>query len=325
MYLQYQLSEKGVDKKTYIVFYSILIVYILSTAIIALDVARIIGEVSLSHNSAGTNDNIFIRASDRPVSLHDQYISADLERRPSRFDCVYHGRLRRLYLSNYHSKHKPVNHHDTHQSFNLPKSSKIYRCWIAWNRNIRVLIIPSIFTVTFFGQSDSWCISLEWLISIFQLLPSAIWIVLVISSDQWDNLRQNSLTAPDPEWPGNLFWTCLALSLTVNATMTGLIVFRIMKVYLEVKPTLSELFIGTTGSERNLRSIIFILMESGMALFAIQLGRLVLTMISSLVKTSIAADSILQPFVSIQQMLNVIIGPVIFTTYFTDSLCLARA
>ena len=46
MYLQYQLSEKaGGDKKTYIVFYSILILYILTTAIIAVDVATETGEV----------------------------------------------------------------------------------------------------------------------------------------------------------------------------------------------------------------------------------------------------------------------------------------
>ena len=83
----------------------------------------------------------------------DQCISADLECQHSGFDCEYHGRLRRLYLSNYPSKHKPVIHHDTHQSFYLPKSPKIYRCWIVWNRNIRVVIIPSIFAVTFFGQS----------------------------------------------------------------------------------------------------------------------------------------------------------------------------
>ena len=62
MYLQYQVSEKGADKKTSIVFYSILILYILSTAIIALDVVRFTGEVYLSHNSAGTNNNLFIRA-----------------------------------------------------------------------------------------------------------------------------------------------------------------------------------------------------------------------------------------------------------------------
>ena len=156
MYLQYQLSEKGADKKTYIVFYSILILYILSTAIIVLDVARDTGEVYLSHNSAGTNNNLFfsIRDSDSPVGLHmDQCISADVERQHSRFDFGYHDRLRRLYLSNYPSKHKPVNRHDTHQSCYLPKSPKIYRCWIVWNRNIRVVIIPSIFTLTFFGQS----------------------------------------------------------------------------------------------------------------------------------------------------------------------------
>ena len=58
MYLQYQVSEKGADKKTSTVFYSILILYILSTAIIALDVAQATGEVYLSHNSAGTNNNL---------------------------------------------------------------------------------------------------------------------------------------------------------------------------------------------------------------------------------------------------------------------------
>ena len=121
MYLQYQLSDKGADKKTYVLFYSILILYILSTAIIALDVATVIGEVYSSHNSAGTNNNLFIRDSDGPVTLHmDQYISADLECQHSGFDWGYHGWLRRLYLSNCPSKHKPVNHHDTHQSFIYP-------------------------------------------------------------------------------------------------------------------------------------------------------------------------------------------------------------
>ena len=118
MYLQYQVSDKGADKKTSIVFYSILILYILSTAIIALDVARATGEVYLSHSSAGTNNNLFIRDSDNPVSLHirvmDQCISPDLECQHSVFYFVYHGRLRRLYLSNYPSKLKSVNHDDTH-------------------------------------------------------------------------------------------------------------------------------------------------------------------------------------------------------------------
>ena len=112
MYLQCQVSEKGADKKTSILFFSILILYILSTAIIALDVARITGGVYLSHNSAGTNNNLSIRVSHDPGSLHtvDQYISADSEHQHSGFDWVYHGWLCRLYLSKYPSKHKPVNH-----------------------------------------------------------------------------------------------------------------------------------------------------------------------------------------------------------------------
>ena len=108
MYLQYQVSEKGADKKTSILFYSILILYILSTAIVALDVAQTIGEVYLSHNSAGTNNNIFIRTSDSHVNYPmDQYTSAGLERPHSGFYFGYHGRLRRLYVSNYPSMHKP--------------------------------------------------------------------------------------------------------------------------------------------------------------------------------------------------------------------------
>ena len=98
-----------------------------------------------------------------------------------------------------------------------------------------------------------------------------------------------------------------------------------MKVYLEVKPILSEKKLGPTASGgRKLRSIIFILIESGMALFAIQLARLLLSVIAG-VKNSSTAAAIIQPIITIQEMLNVIIGPVIFTTYLTDSLCLGRA
>ena len=149
-----------------------------------------------------------------------------------------------------------------------------------------------------------------------------MWTLLATFPDQW---KISSSTATFPEWPIDLLWTCFALSLTVNATVTGLIVFMIIKVYLKAKPTVSEQNLGATSGGMKLRSIIFILIESGMALFAIQLGRLVLDVISPLTSSSSAAESILQPVITIQQMLNVIIGPVIFTTYLTDSLCLARA
>ena len=36
--------------------------------------------------------------------------------------------------------------------FYSPKSSKIYRCWIVWGKNIRVVIIPSFLAITLLGQ-----------------------------------------------------------------------------------------------------------------------------------------------------------------------------
>ena len=42
--------------------------------------------------------------------------------------------------------------HLTH-SFYSPKSSKIYRCWIVWRKNIPVIIIPSFLAITYIGQS----------------------------------------------------------------------------------------------------------------------------------------------------------------------------
>jgi len=58
-----------------------------------------------------------------------------------------------------------------------------------------------------------------------------------------------------------------------------LIVFKILKVFLEYKPTSVERTLGSLSSTggSKLRHIIFIIIESGMALFAIQLVRVVLT------------------------------------------------
>jgi len=72
----------------------------------------------------------------------------------------------------------------------------------------------------------------------------------------------------------------LALSMTVNALVTGLIVFRIIKVFQEVKTacTVDGQILGVTGGG-TLRRVIFVLIESGMALFSIQLVRLVVTIV----------------------------------------------
>jgi hypothetical protein len=71
----------------------------------------------------------------------------------------------------------------------------------------------------------------------------------------------------------------LATSMVVNALMTGLIVLKILKVFLEFKQTSVERTLGSLSSTggSKLRHILFIIIESGMALFAIQLVRVVLT------------------------------------------------
>jgi hypothetical protein len=104
-------------------------------------------------------------------------------------------------------------------------------------------------------------------------------------------------------WSNVLAPTSLAASMTVNALVTGLIVFRIFKVFREVKD-------GTGG--RKLRSIIFIIIESGMALFAIQLARLVIA-------TTNAEQDIYTLIVAIHEMLNVVISLIIVTLYSADN------
>src|SRR5271163_598538 len=80
-----------------------------------------------------------------------------------------------------------------------------------------------------------------------------------------------------PAWSNTLVLTGLTLSMTVNALVTGLIVFRIFKVFWEVKlGTADDQVLGVTGGSKLWR-VIFIIIESGMALFSIQLARLVVT------------------------------------------------
>ena len=60
--------------------------------------------------------------------------------------------------------------------------------------------------------------------------------------------------------------------------VTGMIVFRILKVIVGVKPTSIERTLGSTGGNK-FRHIMFIIIESAMALFPIQVVRVVLAII----------------------------------------------
>jgi len=148
----------------------------------------------------------------------------------------------------------------------IAQSILIYRCWIVWNRSILVILVPSILAITFL----------------------ALWIPGSVL-----------LYPPVPGWVYPMTITSFAMSLTVNALVTGLIVFRITKVYWQVvKPAVAGKTFGATGGSR-LRPVIFILIESGMALLCMQLAQMVLNVVQT--KTAIIVD---QPVAYIVQMLN---------------------
>ena len=109
--------------------------------------------------------------------------------------------------------------------------------------------------------------------------------------------------------------TGLAVSMAVNALVTGLIVFKILKVFLEVNPILVELTLDSTGGSK-LRHVIFVIIESGMALFAIQLIRLVFSILP--MEWTV---HVLEYVIVMHQMFNVIIRFVHFYFFcFIDNI-----
>ena len=111
--------------------------------------------------------------------------------------------------------------------------------------------------------------------------------------------------------------TALAASMAVNALVTGLIVFKILKVFSEVNPILVELTMDSNGGAK-LRHVIFVIIESGMTLFAIQLIRIVFYILP--MKWTIDVGDYV---VVINQMLNVIIRSV--HSYFFFLIVFIRA
>ena len=193
--------------------------------------------------------------------------------------------------------------HLIHLNPNL-QLEKIHRCWIVWDCSICVVIVPSFLAFAFLGPS----IYLHSLID-FNLWFLVIWITgftapSIIVQDQRFILN----------WGNTLAATGLALSMTVNALVTGLIVFKIFKVFQAVKTSVADGQIsGVTASDGSpLRRVIFILIESGIALFSIQLARLVVIMVGT--NAALKAEGLIGP---IHEMLNVVIRSVIVTLSYS--------
>ena len=112
--------------------------------------------------------------------------------------------------------------------------------------------------------------------------------------------------------------------MAVNTLVTGLIVFKNLKVFLEVNAISVERTLGSTENTK-LRQIIFIIIESGMALFAIQLVRIVLSILSNQGNQGNNFQISLYLVTGIHQMFNVIIKSVHFYFFcFNDNIYLTR-
>ena len=107
----------------------------------------------------------------------------------------------------------------------------------------------------------------------------------------------------------------------MNALVTGLIVFKILGVFLEVKAatTSVERTLGKTWSgSTKLRHVVFVIIESGMALLVVQLARLILYILGFLEPGSAATTKIegYIMFIGINGMFNVISIKPVHTTSF---------
>ena len=129
-------------------------------------------------------------------------------------------------------------------------------------------------------------------------MPPATWLATAFSGNASNNNGASY-------WPKTVFITGLAASMAVNALMTGMIMFRILKAT-GVKPTSIERTLGSTEGNK-FWHIMFIIIESGMALFAIQLVRIVLEFVSVPVEELPFLEAAHDFVVVINQMLNVII------------------
>ena len=130
-----------------------------------------------------------------------------------------------------------------------------------------------------------------------------------------ENRSNNNITYPS-YWQTTLLITGLAASMAVNTLVTGMIVFRIFNVTGAMPSTSVERTLGLSRGNK-FRHIMFIIIESGMALFSIQLVRVVLAFIPLQVDQKPFFQAAYDIVIAINQMLNVIIiNLFIYTLFF---------
>ena len=106
--------------------------------------------------------------------------------------------------------------------------------------------------------------------------------------------------------------------MAVNTLVTGLMVFKILRVFLDLKANSDERTFGSLSSNSGgrLRRVIFVIIESGMALFVVQFIRIVLDNVGDAEQRQRSVN-----FMSpINQMFNVSIRSVHLLLLFTDNI-----
>jgi hypothetical protein len=140
LYLQCPLKE---SRTATIVFYVLCLLYVLSMASIVSDSLQHILDVSDNF----IRNIIIMQMRIGALSPQIQNDSLSMIYRVSIVQTVANGScdfiaqciLVRINLRVYHP-------------FYSPKSSKIFRCWIVWGKDIRVVIIPSFLAIAYIGQ-----------------------------------------------------------------------------------------------------------------------------------------------------------------------------
>ena len=160
------------------------------------------------------------------------------------------------------------------------------------------MIVPAILAFAFLRMSTYFTIDPLILI----ILALAIWIGIGVAPVYF--VQDQVLTAP---WSSVLGMTGLVLSMIVNGLVMGLIVLKIFRVLREVKAASDNGMLGASGRSK-LRPILFVLIESGMMLFSIQLIRLVVSRLFVPWRVdSPGADNAYPFFSALHGMFNVII------------------
>ena len=133
-----QCASKTSRNMTGIIFCALCILYVLSTVTFVADLVKfVLEEVPLQFHSSTSSLQLPIDSRQTIIPSRLTIIQATAS---GCCDFLAQSILVRI-------------NHCTYHGFYSPKSSKIYRCWIVWRRNICVVILPLILAIAYLGQS----------------------------------------------------------------------------------------------------------------------------------------------------------------------------